>query len=212
MLQQALNAAQDDAFLRALPADFDRDLLRKSPEKIQSSDLWQFVQDMREVAIADNVRWVEQRERARGRVLFFAHNSHVQTDVFTLGSPGRPIAWPVPRWRSAGAFLRSIYGQDLVVIGTYFGRGIGFEPNEAPAAPDSAGTDGLLASLSIPRFIMNLHEIPPGPLREWLETARPTRCCRAGADMAMVSALRSFDSVLYLDVIAPSPLTGPRRW
>ena len=164
------------------------------------------------MAIADNVRWVEQRERSRGRVLFFAHNSHVQTDVFALGSPGRPIAWPVPRWRPAGAFLRSIYGQDLVVIGTYFGRGVQFEPSEAPAVPDPAGTDGLLASLSIPGFLINLHELPPGPLSEWFETARPTRCCRSGADMATVSALRSFDDILYFDVITPSPLIGPRRW
>jgi erythromycin esterase len=212
VLQQAFNAAQDDAFLRALPADFNRDLLRTSPENIHPSDRWQVVQDMREVAIADNVRWVEQRERSRGRVLFFAHNSHVQTDVFALGSPGRPIAWPVPRWRPAGSFLRSAYGRDLVVIGTFFGRGLRFEPGEAPAAPDPAGTDGLLASLSVPRFIMNLHELPPGPLREWFETAAPTRCCRSAADMAMVSALTSFDDILYLDVITPSAVTGPRRW
>ena len=48
-LQQALNASKDDAFLRALPLDFDRELLRTASQKIQPGERWQVVQDTREV-------------------------------------------------------------------------------------------------------------------------------------------------------------------
>jgi erythromycin esterase len=35
-------------------------------------------QDLRDVAMAANARWVMERERARGRVVLLAHNLHVQ--------------------------------------------------------------------------------------------------------------------------------------
>jgi len=61
-LRQAINAAQDDAFLRSLPPEWDRDLWTKSPEKFQAGEHWDHNAEMREVAMADNV--VEQRAAA----------------------------------------------------------------------------------------------------------------------------------------------------
>jgi erythromycin esterase-like protein len=154
-LRQAVNAAQDDAFLRSLPPEFDWDLMDKSPEKFHPSERWDHNLEMRELAMADNLEWVRQMEGTRGKILFFAHDVHVQTSVAILGSPNRPLVFPFRRHRPAGMYLRSALDRDMVVIGTYFGGGSGFPAERVPLPPDTTGMDSLLCSLSIPRFIMD---------------------------------------------------------
>jgi erythromycin esterase len=150
--------------------------------------------------MADNLLWVEQRECRRGKVLFFAHDQHVQTDVGVVGSPSRPATEPLILIRCAGSYLRSALGPDLVVIGTYFGRGVGFPPPYAPASPDAHAMEDLLASLSIPRFVMDLRELPSsGPLHEWFQLDHPT-----GQDPWTIIPLRAYDAILYVDTITPA--------
>jgi len=200
-LRQAVNAAQDDAFLRSLPPEWNHDLLVKSPEKVQASERFDHNAEMREVAIADNLLWVQQRERRRGKILFFAHDQHVQTSVGVLGSPSRPATGPWRRIRCAGMYLRSALDLDLVVIGTYYGHGAGFPPTDVPPPPDVHGVEDLLASLSIPRFIMDLRELPSsGPLHEWFQLAHAT-----GQDAYTIVPLRAYDAILFIDTITPSP-------
>ena len=200
-LRQAVNAAQDDAFLRSLPPEWEDDLLVKPPETLHANASWNHKAEMRELAMADNLLWVEQRECRRGTVLFFAHDQHVQTDVGVVGSPSRPAAEPLVLIRCAGSYLRSALGRDLVVIGTYFGRGVGFPPPYAPSPPDAHGMEDLLASLSIPRFVMDLRELPSsGPLHEWFQLDHAT-----GQDPWTVVPLRAYDALLYIDTITPSP-------
>jgi len=199
-LRQAASAAQDDAFLRSLPPEFDRN----APnwwEKLKPSEAWDHNAEMREVAMADNLLWVEQREFGRGKVLHFAHDDHIQTDLGVLGSPSRPPTGPWRRIRCAGGYLRSALGPDLVVIGTYLGHPSGYPPPDVPAAPDAHGVEDLLASLSIPRFIMDLRELPgSGPLREWFGLAHAT-----GLDAYTIFPLKAFDAILFIDTITPSP-------
>ena len=76
-LRQAISAAQDDAFLRSLPAQFDLGVPRWW-ETFRPGKVWDYNAEMREVAMADNVLWVQQRECRRGRVFYFAHNEHIQ--------------------------------------------------------------------------------------------------------------------------------------
>lgn len=199
-LRQAVNAAQDDAFLRSLPAEYDWDLMSKSPEKFHPSQGWDHNEDMREVAMADNVLWVQQRECRRGRVLFFAHDSHVRTDLEVLGPP----SW-ASRVRPAGGYLRSALGPDLVVIGTYFGRGSGFPAERVPLPPVTTGMDSLLCSVSIPRFIMDLRELPnAGILNEWFQAAHETRSMNFGNETTMVARLGAYDAILFIDTITPT--------
>lgn len=204
-LRQAVNAAQDDAFLRSLPPEFDRDLPNWW-EKFKPSALWDHNAEMREVAMADNLLWVQQRECRRGKILFFAHDEHVQTSVGILGSPSRPPAGQYRRIRCAGMYLRSALDVDFVVIGTYYGHGAGFPPTDVPPPPDVHGMEDLLASLSIPRFIMNLHELPSsGPLNEWFQLAHATRSSNSGQDAYTIVPLRAYDAILFIDTITPSP-------
>lgn len=205
-LRQALNAAHDDAFLRSLPPEFDWDLLQKSPEKFQPSERWEHNREMRELSMADNLEWVWRRENTRGKILFFAHDVHAQSSVTTWGSPNRPLVWVVQRHRPAGMYLRSELGGDMVVIGTYFGRGTGFPAESAPLPPDTAGMDSLLRSLSIPLFMMDLRKLPSsGILHEWFQTPHETRSLDSGHDTAMVAPLGAYDAILFIETITPTP-------
>lgn len=204
-LRQALNAAHEDAFLRSLPSEFDLDLLDKSPEKLQPSERWEHNLEMRELAMADNLEWVRQRESTRGKILFFAHDVHVQTSVTIWGSSKRPVVWIVQRHRPAGMYLRSAVGDDMVVIGTYFGRGAGFPAESAPLPPDTAGMDSLLRSISIPQFMMDLRELPgSGILHEWFQAPHETRSLDFGNETAMVAPLGAYDAILFIDTITPT--------
>jgi erythromycin esterase len=198
-LRQAVSAGQDDAFLRSLPLEFDRN----QPnwwKTLKPSERWDHSAEMREVAIADNLLWVEHRECRRGKVLFFAHDQHVQTDVGIVGSPSRPRTGPWRRIRCAGSYLRSALGPDLVVIGTYYGAGVGFPPADVPPPTDAHDMEDLLASLSMPRFIMDLRELPSsGFLHEWFQLAHAT-----GQDPYTIVPLKAYDAILFIDTITPS--------
>jgi hypothetical protein len=98
-LRQAVNVVLDDTFLRSIPSEFDLKLLVASPEKYPPSELWEHNEEIRELAIADNLEWVQQRETSPGKVLVFAHDGHIQTSVYVEGSPRRP---PVSPWHSTG--------------------------------------------------------------------------------------------------------------
>jgi erythromycin esterase len=199
-LRQALNAAQDDAFLRSLPPEWSADPLAKSLARAQATERFDHSAEMREVAMADNLLWVQQRECGRGKTFFFAHDQHVQTSIGVLGSPSRPATGPWRRIRCAGTYLRSALDLDLVVIGTYFGHGAGFLTDLTPP-PDAHGVEDLLASLSIPRFIMDLRELPnSGPLQEWFQLPHAT-----GQDAYTIVPPKAYDAILFIDTITPSP-------
>lgn len=190
VLRQALNAAQGDTFLRSLPAAYD-------PEHFDVEKVRPAV-EMRDVAMADNLRWVQERESPRGKVVFFAHDMHVQagTSIFLRPRPG-----PV---RLAGTYLRSALGPDMVVIGTYFGHGEGFPAKSMPLPSDAAGMDGLLSSLSIPTFMMDLRELPgSGILRQWFQKAHETRNGFFGVNM--VAPAEAYDAILFIETITPTP-------
>jgi erythromycin esterase len=71
---------------------------------------------MRDASMADNLAYMVARERGRGKVLAFAHNSHVQRgkSQWQLG-PDSLVWWP------AGAHLNAIYGPRYAVIGSAVG-------------------------------------------------------------------------------------------
>ena len=100
-------------------------------------------------------------------------------------------------------YLRSALDRDMVVIGTYYGRGAD-QAGTRPRPLDTAGMDGLLSSLSIPRFIMDLRELPSaGSLHEWFQTAHETRW------VSIVAPLEAYDAILFIDTITPTP--APQR-
>jgi erythromycin esterase len=199
-LRQALTASQDDAYLRSFPSEWDPDLMAKSPEKFPPDERWDQNAAMRELAMADNLLWVLQRECHRGKVFLFAHDLHVQAGVQVVGAPGKPVIGPWRRVQSTGSYLRSALGMDLVVIGTYYGSGVGLPHLNAPRA-ETHEVEDMLASLAIPQFIIDLRELPKtGPLAAWFRTAHAT-----GEGSYTVVPLDVYDAILYIDKVTPSP-------
>ena len=86
----------------------------------------------------------------------------------------------------------------MIVIGTYYGQGAD------PAGPwpmDRAGMDGLLSSASIPRFIMDLRELPAaGTLHDWFRVAHSNR-----GWAGIVAPLENYDAILFFESITQTP-------
>lgn len=71
---------------------------------------------IRDASMADNLAYAVSRERSRGKVLAFAHNSHLK-----LGKAEWQLGADLLIWWPAGAHLREIFGPGYAVIGTAVG-------------------------------------------------------------------------------------------
>ncbi|MEI6103750.1 MAG: erythromycin esterase family protein [Methanothrix sp.] len=71
---------------------------------------------LRDAMMADNLAYVVARECGRGKVLAFAHNSHMQR-----GKAEWQLGTDLLTWWPAGAHLHEIFGQRYAVIGTAVG-------------------------------------------------------------------------------------------
>jgi erythromycin esterase len=82
----------------------------------QSSQRTAKLLGMRDASMADNLAYMVSRERWRGKVLAFAHNSHLKCGraEWQLG-PDLLIWWP------AGAHLNAMFGPRYAVIGSAVG-------------------------------------------------------------------------------------------
>ncbi|MGH9842990.1 MAG: erythromycin esterase family protein [Blastocatellia bacterium] len=103
----------------------------------------------RDAAMADNVRWVLEREGPTGRVFVFAHNGHVmnaRAEGGTLSALERPAT-------VMGQHLRSALGAELVIIGMSSAQnGTGLPT----AALEAGSLDAALARVGQPRFLLDL--------------------------------------------------------
>jgi erythromycin esterase len=157
---------------------------------------------MREVAVADNLKWVLERSGARGRVIFFAHNNHVKTHELRVPSSA-PDSSVWDGLQQAGVFTRSALGQDFVVIGTYYGTAEGFPPESDVLPPNPLAMDGLLGSLGSPAYLIDLRELPKaGPLEDWFGHPHEVRDSLDGINL--VRALQAYDAILYIQQLTPS--------
>jgi Erythromycin esterase homolog len=95
---------------------------------------------IRDLIMADNLTYIVSRERDRGKVLIFAHNSHLQRGMaqWQLGSD-MLIWWP------AGSQLNEMFGSRYAVIGSALGvsnvNGIG-QPEDGTLEARLTNTPG----------------------------------------------------------------------
>ncbi|MBE2180681.1 MAG: erythromycin esterase family protein [Chthoniobacterales bacterium] len=148
-------AGGDDAYREALRhAEIARELLNfhaamGSRKPGQSPAV---VLGTRDASMADNLVYIADRERPRGKVLVFAHNSHLQRGLASW--PGQKY-WGTDddcRWWPAGAHLAEILGPRYAVIASAVGvspdNGIGEpEPGTLEAKLAASGHDTLLVPI-----------------------------------------------------------------
>jgi erythromycin esterase len=104
---------------------------------------WSEPLGVRDALMADNLKYIVERERGRGKVLVFAHNAHLQRAKMT--SPeGVNDMWP------AGSHLHQLFGARYAVIGT----AIGVSPSNGVGQPENGSIEArLVAAPGDARFI-----------------------------------------------------------
>jgi erythromycin esterase len=109
---------------------------------------------IRGALMADNLAFIAERERGRGKALVFAHNAHVRRGMMT-GLPSWRQARDVGSfsWWPAGAYLDRMLGERYAVIGTALGVSA-----ENGIAPSESGTlEAMLTSPSAPARLIPTH-------------------------------------------------------
>ncbi len=74
---------------------------------------------IRDAMMADNLAYVVSRERDRGKVLAFAHNSHLQ-----CGKAQWQLGTDVYSWWPAGSHLKEMFGPRYAIIGSAVGESL----------------------------------------------------------------------------------------
>jgi erythromycin esterase-like protein len=100
---------------------------------------------IRDMLQADNLAYAVARERRRGKVLAFAHNSHLKR-----GKAEWPLGAEIVTWWPAGSQLNEMFGERYAVIGT----GIGVSDENGIREPEAGTLEARITSTQGPmRFI-----------------------------------------------------------
>jgi erythromycin esterase len=162
---------------------------------------WNDESNPRDVAMAENVRWILAREGARGLVVIWAHDLHVARAP--IGGPLFAGRGGAPFVSSMGQLLARPLGPVYLPIGTAFRR----------AAHDSSGValepgsvDAALARVRVPLYVLDLRRAAhhAGAAR-WLAAAH---LARAEDGYVVTSPGRAYDAMIHVDSIGPSRATG----
>jgi erythromycin esterase len=179
-LRHAINARQVTDYFRTARAD-----AAAKPLDLRESFM------VRDAAMAENVRWVLEREGREGRILVFAHNMHVKkgpTDRIPLPVfPGRAPS-------SMGEYLRSSVVDGLFVIGSCFAAGAQ-ELTTPLLLPGSL--DAALSDIGPSPFLLVLRSVATGqPAGEWLNHQRKMR---ANDRYVALNPRTAFDALLFIN-------------
>lgn len=104
---------------------------------------------IRDAMMADNLAYIVARECSRGKVLVFAHNSHLQR-----GKVQWQLGAQVIEWWPAGAHLNEIFGAHYAVIGS----GVGVSEANGIGQPEVGTLEALLTSLPDPALFIPTYQ------------------------------------------------------
>jgi len=119
---------------------------------------------IRDLMMADNLEYILSRERGRGKVFAFAHNSHLK-----LGKAQWQLGSELLIWWPAGAHLNEILGSRYAVIGS----AIGVSDANGIFYPEAGTLEAQLTAVSGPMRFIPTHKGRGLPIVEI--TALPTR-------------------------------------
>jgi erythromycin esterase len=100
---------------------------------------------IRDALMADNLAYIVGRERGRGKVLAFAHNSHLQR--------GKAI-WPWYTFWPAGSHLNEMFGSRYAVIGS----AVGVSDANGIGQPEAGTLEARLTALPGPALFIPTHK------------------------------------------------------
>jgi erythromycin esterase len=170
---------------------------------------------VRDRAMADNVRWIADVAEPGSRLVLWAHNEH--------------IADQNVRFTSMGHHLEAELGKDYLRVGFLFHHG-GFQAvdatgggrhgmNEFTVGPPPAGTlEDTFERAGWPLCLLDLRRLPvSGPVAEWFRGPQPMRWIgasfRSEDDMATEVVLPGkYEAVVYVEATTrarPNPPAKP---
>lgn len=160
----------------------------------------------RDIAAAENLRWVLQQEGPQGRLFVFAHNSHV--------AKWRMLPADDAELHSTMAeLIHPVVGNDMVVIASLYHRGdtrdwlgmFGFD-NQLHSVPPSKpeSLNAVMSRVGKPSFLLDLRALPSnGAVRDWFAQPRPVRNINVREEYNQIKPAAAFDALLYIDRISP---------
>lgn len=119
---------------------------------------------IRDALMADNLAYMVAHERGRGKVLAFAHNSHLQR-----GKAQWQLGPNLLSWWPAGAHLNQLFGPRYAVIGS----GLGISDANGIGQPEAGTLEARLTAVPGPARFIPTHKgqgLPPSEI-----AALPTR-------------------------------------
>jgi erythromycin esterase len=146
----------------------------------------------RDSAMAENVGWALEHEGAGGKLIVFAHDGHVMNSKADGG------LWAAVREKPSmmGTFLRSMFGRDLVSIGTIGASTVGAGLPQPEPLPDSV--DSVLAKVGMPSFILDLRLARDNAqVLAWLSETRPLRSNLI--THVSITPATAFDALFFVD-------------
>ncbi|MBL8271390.1 erythromycin esterase family protein [Steroidobacter sp.] len=160
----------------------------------------------RDIAAAENLRWVLEQEGPKGKVFVFAHNSHV--------AKWRMLPADDEQLHSTMAeFIHPQLGNDIVVIASLYHRGetrdwlgmFGFDNQLRPVPPSKPESlNAVMSRVGKPSFLLDLRKLPSeGDVRDWFEQPRPVRNINVREEYNQIKPAAAFDALLYIEKISP---------
>jgi erythromycin esterase len=148
---------------------------------------------LRDAMMADILAYIVSRERERGKVLAFAHNSHLKR-----GRAEWQLGPDLHRWWPAGAHLSDIFGTRYAVIGTGTGTmGAGQLGTPAVGKPEAGTLEAALIDSPGPVRFIPTHDGEHLPSS--VVTALPVRSASYAYSPLTAQSFTDFDWLCVLD-------------
>jgi len=136
--------------------------------------------------MAEDVKWILEREGPESRIFVYAHNAHI-INAAIKGGVWDAFARPP---NSTGQHLRSDPGNRVVIIGTSFAQ---------PASSVQPGSlDAALAQVGLSGFLLDLRPAYSDPaVSAWLRFERPMQANIV--TFLTIPTSIAFDAILFID-------------
>lgn len=156
---------------------------------------------VRDASMAENVKWALAQEGPEGRVFVFAHNAHVMNADLRGGWWQNLEPAPV----RMGRHLRTMFSEDLVIIGTSSVQ-IGADLGGGPAADAGTWTlDSAMASVGVPAFLLDLRAARSTPAVERFLSQEHTLRSNLTTEVE-ISPSHAFDVFFFVNTLTEAPV------
>ncbi len=159
--------------------------------------------DARDAGMAENLMWALQREGPDGRIVVWAHNTHLQKS---------PMVWRGTSKTTLGEYAESMLGADYLSVGFTYSQGASsgwasYQTEVSKPAPRGS-LDAALGRVGLPMFLLDLRRAPrEGPVHEWLNQEREQR--ESTPEPHLVNPARGWDLLFHIDRISPARVNRP---